>query len=150
MAEDDYITNAQRVAKQNYLAEEIIEAGHDPEQFIAFAGKGEEVDIDTWSFEELQDIVREFIRAKREGKLPQEEEASLEEEDSSEQSPTHVESVEEEIVPEVTPGQQELSDHLVNRVMQSCIAEDIADEALLRSEDVQEEDPDPKERPQSE
>ena len=44
-----------------------------------YAGKGEEVDIDTWTFEELQDIVREYIQAKREGRLNTEE-ASVEEE----------------------------------------------------------------------
>ena len=51
--EDDYIKNAERTAKQNFLKEEIIDAGFDAEAFLAYTGAGEDVDIDTWNFEEL-------------------------------------------------------------------------------------------------
>lgn len=53
MSDDDFIKNAERNAKQHFLKEEIVDAGLDPGEFIAFCAGDEEPDIDSWSFEEL-------------------------------------------------------------------------------------------------
>ena len=58
--EDDFIKNAERTAKQNFLKEEIVDAGYDPGEFIEFCSQDEEPDIDSWTFEELQDLVRQY------------------------------------------------------------------------------------------
>ena len=50
--------------KQNYLRENILEKGYDPNQFVSFlqSKKGEEgSDISNWTMEDLQQVVQEFI-----------------------------------------------------------------------------------------
>lgn len=60
MTDTDAIQDEERDKKRSYLHAEIIDAGYDSEQFVLFAGKGEEVDIDTWSYDELKSLVAEF------------------------------------------------------------------------------------------
>lgn len=61
--DDDYIKTAQRKAKQSYLKEEILDAGLDADKFAMYIQeqKGtDQIDIDEFEFEELQNIVRNF------------------------------------------------------------------------------------------
>jgi hypothetical protein len=44
--------------KQDYLRASILEAGHDPQHFLAFMSlKKQELDLDHWSMPELQALV---------------------------------------------------------------------------------------------
>ena len=50
--------------KQNYLRENILEKGYDPNQFVSFlqSKKGEAgSDISNWTMEDLKEVVQEFI-----------------------------------------------------------------------------------------
>ena len=50
MASDDenenYVIEAERKAKQNYLNEEVLEIGYNPELFMEYISKVKEPDID--------------------------------------------------------------------------------------------------------
>jgi hypothetical protein len=56
MGDEEFILNAERQAKQNYLKEEVVEAGFDTGEFIEY----KEPDIDLWSFDELVSLVRGY------------------------------------------------------------------------------------------
>ena len=61
--DDEYIINAQRKAKKGFLQEEVVNGGLDPEAFTNFAASSKgttEIDIDMFTFEELQEMVRNF------------------------------------------------------------------------------------------
>ena len=58
--EDDFLEQAQRRAKRNFLHEEILESGYSGSQFTSFCEQERGADIDLWTFEELQDCVRRF------------------------------------------------------------------------------------------
>jgi hypothetical protein len=61
-SEDSYMTNAERVAKQNYLREEVVEAGYDPGLFLDYCNGLNGTDVDNWTFDGLRDCVKEFRR----------------------------------------------------------------------------------------
>ena len=67
--EDDssYIIRAEREAKQNYLKEEILENNYDPELFMWYISSVGEADIDSWDFDGLQGVVRDFKMKYRRG-----------------------------------------------------------------------------------
>lgn len=60
VSDDFYILQAERKVKQNYLIEEILDTGYDSELFTAFMDNRRGIDIDLWTFEEIQEIVHEF------------------------------------------------------------------------------------------
>ena len=64
---DEYVTPAERKAKQNFLNEEVLELGYDPELFMDFISKTKDPDIDLWSFDELQAAVSAFKSKYRPG-----------------------------------------------------------------------------------
>ncbi|OMJ83240.1 hypothetical protein SteCoe_15895 [Stentor coeruleus] len=72
--EDDegYVIRAEREAKQNYLREEIIECNYDPELFMWHIESIREANIDSWSFEDLQEVVLGFKMQYRRGENLQE------------------------------------------------------------------------------
>ena len=58
--------------KQDYLQVNIIDKGYDPDDFIDFlkVKKGrDDVDLDTWSLEELKVLVQEFYVYKTNGQI---------------------------------------------------------------------------------
>jgi hypothetical protein len=61
-SEDSYMANAERVAKQSYLREEVVEAGYDPGLFLDYCNGLKGTDVDNWAFDELRDCVEEFRR----------------------------------------------------------------------------------------
>ena len=51
-------------SKQQYLREQILDKGYDPNQFFTFLlskRNEEEANLETWSFPDLQNVVNEFI-----------------------------------------------------------------------------------------
>lgn len=66
-SEDLYMQEAQRKAKQSFLREEILEMNYSPELFTMFLFEKGSVDVDEWSFEDLQDSIREFKQHYRPG-----------------------------------------------------------------------------------
>lgn len=52
--------NSMRKAKQNFLREEIVEQGYDPQVFTFFIDQKRGADIDLWTLLELQQIAQEF------------------------------------------------------------------------------------------
>lgn len=58
--EDDFLAQAQRKAKKAFLVEEIIEQNYSPILFTKFCEKLKGTDVDEYTFEELQGIVRRF------------------------------------------------------------------------------------------
>ena len=51
-------------SKQQYLREQILDKGYDPNQFFTFLlskCNEEEANLETWSFPDLQNVVNEFI-----------------------------------------------------------------------------------------
>lgn len=52
----------QRLAKQQFLVDEIIEKGYDPSDFVAFCDTKRGSNIDLWELEELKQLVREFTQ----------------------------------------------------------------------------------------
>mmetsp|Transcript_19204 Transcript_19204/g.35110 ORF Transcript_19204/g.35110 Transcript_19204/m.35110 type:complete len:609 (+) Transcript_19204:206-2032(+) len=60
--EDSYIANAERVAKQNYLREEIVEAGYESGLFVNYCEELKGTDVDAWTFDELKNCVENFKR----------------------------------------------------------------------------------------
>lgn len=60
VSDDIYILQAERRAKQNFLKEEIIDNGYDPNLFTAFMEEKRSTEIDLWTFEEIQEMTREF------------------------------------------------------------------------------------------
>jgi hypothetical protein len=60
VSDDVYILQAERRAKQNFLKEEIIDNGYDPNLFTAFMEEKRSTEIDEWTFEEIQEITKEF------------------------------------------------------------------------------------------
>ena len=52
--------HAMRKAKQNFLREEIVEQGYDPQVFTLFIDQKRGADIDLWTLLELQQIAQEF------------------------------------------------------------------------------------------
>lgn len=52
--------SAMRKAKQNFLREEIVERGYDPQVFTFFIDQKRGADIDLWTLPELQQIAHEF------------------------------------------------------------------------------------------
>jgi hypothetical protein len=53
----------EREKKQIYLRNNVLEAGHDVEKFIAFMGsrKTDGESIDNWKFDELKDVIQSKI-----------------------------------------------------------------------------------------
>ena len=50
----------ERKAKQNYLSEEVLEVGYNPQLFMEYISSIKECDIDSWTLDELQQVVRDF------------------------------------------------------------------------------------------
>ena len=51
-------------SKPQYLREQILDKGYDPNQFFTFLlskRNEEEANLETWSFPDLQNVVNEFI-----------------------------------------------------------------------------------------
>ena len=51
-------------SKQQFLREQILDKGYDPNQFFTFLlskRNDEECNLETWSFSDLQNVVTEFI-----------------------------------------------------------------------------------------
>lgn len=60
VSDDFYILQAERKAKQTFLKEEILDIGYDIELFTAFMDSRRGINIDLWTFEEIQEVVHEF------------------------------------------------------------------------------------------
>ncbi|CAG9322229.1 unnamed protein product [Blepharisma stoltei] len=58
--EEDFLSEVERKAKQNFLREEILDMHYDPNLFTHFCESKKTADIDCWEFDELQECVREF------------------------------------------------------------------------------------------
>ena len=58
--EDDFLIQAQRKAKKSFLVEEIIDQNYSPILFTKFCERLRGTDVDEYSFEELQEVVRRF------------------------------------------------------------------------------------------
>ncbi len=59
-AEDDFLLQAQRKAKREFLAEEIVSQGYSTQLFTKFCEERRGSDIDSWDFEALHECVRDF------------------------------------------------------------------------------------------
>lgn len=70
--DESYVIRAEREAKQNYLREEIIECNYDPDLFMWHIESMREANIDSWSFEDLQEAVSGFKMQYRRGENLQE------------------------------------------------------------------------------
>lgn len=57
---EDFLAEAERKAKQKFLREEVIELNFDSRLFTYHCESKKAADIDLWTFEELQECVREF------------------------------------------------------------------------------------------
>lgn len=60
--EDSYVANAERVAKQNFLREEVVDVGYESHLFVDYCDGLNGTDVDAWTFEELKECVRTFKR----------------------------------------------------------------------------------------
>ena len=73
MSED---INKETQEKQNYLRENIIDAGYDANAFVEFlvGKKGEAgADVVNWSLPDLKNVVQEFISGQNNNNIQQEE-----------------------------------------------------------------------------
>lgn len=59
-SEDNYMATAERVAKQDYLREEIVEGGYDTALFVEYCEGLRGTDVDLWQFDELKGCVEAF------------------------------------------------------------------------------------------
>jgi hypothetical protein len=59
-AEDDFLLQAQRKAKREFLAEDIVSQGYSTQLFTKFCEERRGSDIDSWDFEALHECVRDF------------------------------------------------------------------------------------------
>ena len=65
--EDDFLLQAQRKAKREFLAEEIVAQGYSTQLFTQFCEERRGSDIDIWDIEALTECVREFKARHRPG-----------------------------------------------------------------------------------
>ena len=54
--------SGEREKKQNLLKTEIIQSGYRPQDFVDFVNKIKEEgsDVDNWTYEELEELIRQF------------------------------------------------------------------------------------------
>lgn len=64
---ENYIIEAERKAKQNYLSEEILDSNYDPDLFMMYCSRRKEPNLDLWDFDELQKCVQDFKMEYRRG-----------------------------------------------------------------------------------
>mmetsp|Transcript_18497 Transcript_18497/g.33372 ORF Transcript_18497/g.33372 Transcript_18497/m.33372 type:complete len:212 (-) Transcript_18497:1975-2610(-) len=69
--EETYLLEAERKAKQNYLREEVVEAGYSPELFVAYCESQRGADVNLWTFDELHNCVAEFKKLYKPGDMPE-------------------------------------------------------------------------------
>ena len=100
-SEDDFLAQAQRKAKKSFLTEEIIQQNYSPRLFTQFCENCKGADIDAYTFEELEDLVRIFKRKYKPGQVDEEDE---EQESAPEEKPPE-DNQEEESIEE--PQQEE-------------------------------------------
>lgn len=67
--EGDFLAEAERRAKQDFLREEVLDKGYDPSHFVVFCENLRGSNVDLWAFDELQQVVREFKQAYRRGEF---------------------------------------------------------------------------------
>lgn len=67
---EDYVIEAERKAKQTYLNEEVLEIGYSPQLFMEFISRIKAPDIDLWTFDELQAVVKDFKSKNRPSDSP--------------------------------------------------------------------------------
>ncbi|CAG9316757.1 unnamed protein product [Blepharisma stoltei] len=77
---EDILESAQRKAKQKFLREEVIELNYDPKLFTDFCESQKGSDIDLWTFEEIQECVKEFKLKFRPGETAEEYEEKVKKE----------------------------------------------------------------------
>lgn len=58
--EDDFLLQAQRKAKREFLAQEIVASGYSTQLFTHFCEQRKGSDIDCWDFEALHECVQDF------------------------------------------------------------------------------------------
>ena len=52
--------------KQQYLRDNILEQGYDPEDFMGFCEETlGQIDLEGWSFAKLQEVVQSFVKGKQ-------------------------------------------------------------------------------------
>ena len=51
----------ERIQKQDYLKQEIIEKNYSPDEFMEYCESLKGAEIDAYTFEELEGIVKEFV-----------------------------------------------------------------------------------------
>jgi sorting nexin-7/30/sorting nexin-8 len=65
--EKEFLAEAERRAKQDFLREEVLDKGYDPVHFVTFCNTLRGSNVDLWTFDELQMTVKEFKLAYRRG-----------------------------------------------------------------------------------
>lgn len=65
--EKEFLAEAERRAKQDFLREEVLDKGYDPLHFVTFCNTLRGSNVDLWNFDELQMTVKEFKLAYRRG-----------------------------------------------------------------------------------
>jgi hypothetical protein len=67
--ESNFFAEAERRAKQDYLREEVLDKDYNPNHFVTFCDTLRGSNVDLWTFDELQQVVKDFKLAFRRGEF---------------------------------------------------------------------------------